>query len=491
MDDLGLQLLIIGLYLLVLLGIGWYTLSSTGRDPVSYFLADRGLGTVVLAFTILATLMSAFTFMGVPADAYSNGLGIFLGVGVTDAFISVLFFAFGYRLWLAAKRFNFVTPSEFFGHRFNSRLLALLYSLSALMFTAPYISIQIIAGGRAIEALTAGVVPYLTAAVVMAIIIMLYVLFGGMKAVAWTDTLQGVIMLIGMIIAFMAVAFAVATRGGLGAVAETDMTPWLSLPGPTERWNWRGLISYQLLIFMAVPLFPQVFQRFYTAKNGDSFKKIMVIWPLMVFLLFFPATLIGVWGRAFFPALDQPDQIMPLMLNTFLPPAFAAVIITAAIAALMSTADSQLLTSSSLVTRDLYTKYLHPHATPAQEGLVGRVTVVVIAVVSFAIAVLQPSGIIALATWSFQGSAMLFPVLVAGLYWRRCTRAGAVAGGLVSSGLTIGWLAKWLPSAWTFGWLPFVPAVVIGSLVLIIVSLLTHPAGDEVDAYYAGLWASK
>jgi SSS family solute:Na+ symporter len=489
--ELGFQLVIIGTYLLILMGIGWYTLSSTGRDPVSYFLADRGLGTVVLAFTILATLMSAFTFMGVPADAYTHGLGIFLGVGVTDAFISVLFFAFGYRLWLAAKRFDFVTPSEFFGHRFDSRLLALLYSLSALIFTAPYISIQIIAGGRAIEALTAGVVPYLTAAVVLAIIIMLYVLFGGMKAVAWTDTLQGVLMLFGMTVAFVIIAVAVAARGGIDAVAEMDMSPWLSLPGPTGRWNWQGLISYQLMIFMAVPLFPQVFQRFYAAQSAESFKKIMVIWPLMVFLLFFPATLIGVWGRAFFPALEQPDQIMPLMLHSFLPPALAAIIITAAIAALMSTADSQLLTSSSLFTRDLYTKYLHPNATPAQEGLVGRITVVVIAIVSFAIAVWQPGGIMALATWSFQGSAMLFPVLVAGLYWRRCTKAGAVAGALVSSGLTLGWLAKWLPAGWTLGWLPFVPAVLFGSLVLVVVSLLTQPAHDKVEAYYTHLWARR
>lgn len=248
MTDAALQLTVLGLYLLVLVGIGAYTFGRSGRDPVSYFLASRGLGTLVLVFTLLATLMSAFTFLGVPADAYTHGLGIFLGVGVTDAFLSALFLAFGYRLWRAGKRFDFVTPSEFFSHRFQSPFLGLLYALCALGFTAPYISIQIIGGGRALEVLTGGAVAYLPAAVIMALIITLYVLVGGMRAVAWTDTLQGLIMLAGMGLAFVLIA--------LNAPGETAaLEPWLRLPGPTGRWSARGLVGYQLLIFMAVPLF--------------------------------------------------------------------------------------------------------------------------------------------------------------------------------------------------------------------------------------------
>ncbi|MBS3967185.1 MAG: sodium:solute symporter family protein [Truepera sp.] len=478
---------IIALYLGVLALIGIWSYRKTGRDPVSYFLADRGLGGLVLTFTTLATLLSAFTFFGVPADSYRHGLGIFLGVGVTDAFIAVLFFAFGYRLWLAARKFQFVTPSEFFGHRFNSPFLALLYSLSALLFTAPYISIQIIAGGHAIAALTGGAIPYLPAAVMMAIIILGYVLFGGLRAVAWTDILQGLLMIVGMLLAFVLIAAGLSARGG----AEVDLQAWLSLPGPTERWSWQALIGFKLLIFMAVPLFPQVFQRFYMAKSAQTFKTIMVVWPLLILLIFFPATLIGVWGRAVFPELAQPDQIMPLMLEAFLPGPLAVIVIVGALAALKSTADSQLLTSSSLFTRDLYVRYLNKNASPAQQGVVGRIAVVVIAVASFAIAVNPPGLIVEIGTWSFQGSAMLFPVLMAGLYWKRCTTAGAVAGGAVSVCLTIGWLAGLLPTAWTFGWLPVIPAVVAGSVVLIAVSLLTRPSEAKVKAYFQELWEPK
>jgi SSS family solute:Na+ symporter len=145
------------------------------------------------------------------------------------------------------------------------------------------------------------------------------------------------------------------------------------------------------------------------------------------------------------------------------------------------------MTSSSLFTRDLYARYLNKETTPEGEALVGRVTVGVIAALSFAIAINPPGVIMEIATWSFQGSAMLFPVLVAGLYWPRCTRAGAVAGGLVSSGLTIGWLAGVLPLSWTFGWIPVVPAVVVGTLVLVVVSLLSRPDERRL-AEYSRLW---
>ncbi|GAB4215230.1 MAG: sodium:solute symporter [Synechococcales cyanobacterium] len=478
MTETLVSLTTVAVYLLVLAGIGIWSFRHAGTDPVSYFLAGRGLQSWVLTLTMLATLLSAFTFIGIPADGYTHGLGIFLGVGVTDAFISVLFLLLGYRLWLAARQFQFITPSEFFGHRFNSPLLALLYSLSALLFTAPYISIQIIAGARTLSAVLGDGIPYWPLAVVMAVVILAYVWMGGSQAVVWTDVVQGIILVSGMVLAFVAISRQIPADG------TVDLHAWLSVPGPTGRWNWQGLLGYQLLIFMAVPLFPQIFQRFYMAKNAQVFKNMMVVWPALIGLVFFPATLIGVWGRLSYPQLERADQIMPLMLQT-LPTGISALVIVAVLAALMSTADSQLLTTSSLVTRDIVLRYLNRQLSPAQEQRWGRIVVLVIGLISFAIAIHPPGVIVDIATWSFQGSAMLFPVLVAGLYWRRTSRAGAVAGGLVSSGLTLGWLAGVLPSSWTGGWLPVIPAVVIGTVVLIGVSLCTPPLTAQVAAYGA------
>jgi SSS family solute:Na+ symporter len=482
MTDSILSLGVVGVYLLLLAAIGFWSYRHSGRDPVSYFLAGRGLGSLALTLTTLATLLSAFTFIGVPADAYTHGLGIFLGVGVTTALISGLFLWVGYRVWLAAQHFGFITPSEFFGHRFNSPLLALLYCLSALTFTAPYISIQIIGGARTLAAVLGEGIPYWPLAVVVALVILGYVLFGGSQAVVWTDVVQGIILILGMGVAFVALAL------GVGQEAAGQLDPWLSLPGPNGRWSWQGLFGNQLLFFMATPLFPQFFQRFYMAKSARPFQTLMVVWPLLILLVFFPAALLGVWGRLAFPGLEKADQIMPLMLQT-LPGGVAAVVITAALAALMSTADSQLLTASSLVTRDLVVTLFRRQLSPHQEELLGRWVVLGIGLASFAIALNPPGLIVEIATWSFQGNAMLFPVLIAGLYWKRATRAGAVAGALVSSGLTLGWLAGLLPKAWTGGWLPVIPAVVIGSGVLIGVSLLTQPPKEQVTAYYEeGPW---
>lgn len=482
MTDSILSLGVVGVYLLLLAAIGFWSYRHSGRDPVSYFLAGRGLGSLALTLTTLATLLSAFTFIGVPADAYTHGLGIFLGVGVTTAFISGLFLWVGYRVWLAAQHFGFITPSEFFGHRFNSPLLALLYCLSALTFTAPYISIQIIGGARTLAAVLGEGIPYWPLAVVVALVILGYVLFGGSQAVVWTDVVQGIILILGMGVAFVAVAFS------LGREAGSELDPWLSLPGPQGRWSWQGLLGNQLLFFMATPLFPQFFQRFYMARSAHPFKTLMVVWPLLILLVFFPAALLGVWGRLAFPGLEKTDQIMPMMLQT-LPSGVAAVVITAALAALMSTADSQLLTASSLVTRDLVVTFFRRQLSPHQEELLGRWVVLGIGLASFVIALNPPGLIVEIATWSFQGNAMLFPILIAGLYWKRATRAGAVAGALVSSGLTLGWLSGLLPRAWTGGWLPVIPAVVIGSGVLIGVSLLTQPPKEQVTAYYEeGPW---
>jgi SSS family solute:Na+ symporter len=482
MTDSILSLGVVGVYLLLLAAIGFWSYRHSGRDPVSYFLAGRGLGSLALTLTTLATLLSAFTFIGVPADAYTHGLGIFLGVGVTTALISGLFLWVGYRVWLAAQHFGFITPSEFFGHRFQSPLLALLYCLSALVFTAPYISIQIIGGARTLAAVLGEGIPYWPLAVVVALVILGYVLFGGSQAVVWTDVVQGIILILGMGVAFVAVAFS------LGREAGSELDPWLSLPGPQGRWSWQGLLGNQLLFFMATPLFPQFFQRFYMAKSARPFQTLMVVWPLLILLVFFPAALLGVWGRLAFPSLEKTDQIMPMMLQT-LPSGVAAVVITAALAALMSTADSQLLTASSLVTRDLVVTLFRRQLSPHQEEQLGRWVVLGIGLASFAIALNPPGLIVEIATWSFQGNAMLFPILIAGLYWKRATRAGAVAGALVSSGLTLGWLSGLLPRAWTGGWLPVIPAVVIGSGVLIGVSLLTQPPKEQVTAYYEeGPW---
>jgi len=482
MSNTVLSLGVVGAYLLLLAAIGFWSYRHSGQDPVSYFLAGRGLGSLALTLTTLATLLSAFTFIGVPADAYTHGLGIFLGVGVTTAFISGLFLWVGYRVWLAAQHFGFITPSEFFGHRFQSPLLALLYCLSALVFTAPYISIQIIGGARTLAAVLGEGIPYWPLAVVVALVILGYVLFGGSQAVVWTDVVQGIILILGMGVAFVALAL------GVGQEAAGQLDPWLSLPGPNGRWSWQGLFGNQLLFFMATPLFPQFFQRFYMAKSARPFQTLMVVWPLLILLVFFPAALLGVWGRLAFPSLEKTDQIMPMMLQT-LPSGVAAVVITAALAALMSTADSQLLTASSLVTRDLVVTFFRRQLSPHQEEQLGRWVVLGIGLASFAIALNPPGLIVEIATWSFQGNAMLFPILIAGLYWKRATRAGAVAGALVSSGLTLGWLSGLLPRAWTGGWLPVIPAVVIGSGVLIGVSLLTQPPKEQVTAYYEeGPW---
>ena len=446
---LPVQLGVIGAYLVVALAVGVAAYRLTGRDAEDYYLAGRSIGTVVLLFTTFATLLSAFTFFGGPNLAYNAGPEWILVMGVMDGLLfAVLWYVIGYRQWLVGRAEGYVTLGEMLGDRFGSKRLRALVAGVSLFWLFPYVMLQQMGAGEAIVGLTDGTVPYWAGAAFITLFMIGYVVLAGLRGVAWTDTIQGVFML-GIV--WVAVGWVLANAGGLGGVSAslaTNRPEFLSLGGGLYSPQW--MIAQAVTIAFGVTMFPQINQRFFVAKDARVLKRSFTLWPVLVLLLFVPAFLLGTWAAGLGVSVPEGANVIPVLLNAYTPAWFAALVIAGAIAAMMSSSDSMLLSGSSYLTRDLYRPLVNPDADEEREAWLARIGVVVFAVGTFVASLFRPGSLVQVGSTAFGGYAQLaLPVMVA-LYWSKTTRQGMFAG---IAGAQLFYLAH-----------VFVPSVAVGGV---------------------------
>ena len=471
-------LIIIALYLLLTLAIGYYSYLRSQDNPNDYFLAGRGIGSFVLFFTLIATNFSAFFFLGFSGAGYRIGYSYYAMMSFGTALVALAFYFIGNKVYLLGKAKGYITPPEMIGDHFQSRPLKVIYLVVMVIFTIPYLALQPIGAGILLSELTNGWISYFQGAVLLSIIIVLYVFVGGMRSVALTDVAQGLIMFVLMFLAVYLVGNA------LGGVSRANARVYEQLPALFSRQGADGYFtpqkwfSFMVLWILAVPMFPQMFMRFFIPKNSGALRTAALLYPVVTALLFICPVMIGVLGHLAFPDLagQEADKILPLMLGQFVPEWLAALIMVGALAAFMSTMDSQLLALSSMLTRDLYREFFDRGVSFTRQVQIGKLLIVLLAVFGLIIAYRPPSTIFDLATEAFTGLALLFPTTIAALYWRRATASGCMASILVSQLALIVTHYGWLSNAWMLGFLPVVPLVVLATVVLIGVSLLTTPA---------------
>ncbi|WP_436935000.1 sodium:solute symporter family protein [Halovenus marina] len=506
-----LQLGIIVAYLLVALGVGLVAYRVTERTAEDFYLASRTLGTVVLLFTVFATLLSAFTFFGGPDTAYAFGPEWILVMGLMDGIIfAILWYFIGYKQWLLGQQHRYVTLGEMLGERFGSRRLQALVAGISLFWLFPYIMVQQIGAGGALLALTDGAVPFWFGATLITFFMVLYVVIAGMRGVAWTDTLQGGFMLLMVWAALVWVL--VSVDGGVSTInagLESSAPEYLALGG--EWYTPQRMLTFAISIAFGVAMFPQVNQRFFAASSETVLKRSFALWPILVVLLFVPAFLLGAWakGLGLEANIGSGQSILPVVLNEFAPAWFAALVVAGAVAAMMSSSDSMLLSGSSYFTRDIYRPLVDDTLSQSREEVLGRVGVGVFAVLALAASIwVEEVGafgadavgslLVEIGDLAFGGFAQLaLPVLVA-LYWRETTRQG-IAAGIVASQL--GYIAfNFLPETGVadvtvfavtyFGWGISLYCMVLGLAVTVGVSLVTTQKPDEdVSLYFDGLTA--
>lgn len=326
--------------------------------------------------------------------------------------------------------------------------------------------------------------PFEVGAVLLTVVIVLYVVGGGMRAVARTDVLQGVLMFLLMLMAFVAVAM------GVGGVQTANRTLLQQLPdlfsgaGRNDFFTPRMMASYLLLWPLCLPMFPQMLMRFFAAGDDRSLKQSMVLYPVVAGVLFICPVMIGMWGHLSFPDLvgRASDQIMPLMLGRYSPEWLTGIVMVGALAAFMSTLDSQLLALSSMLTRDLYKRYWRPQASLPEQVRVGQLVVIALAVSGLVIALRPPEAILSLATHAFSGLALLFPMLVGAVYGLRWSVIGAILSVIGGEAVLLGFATGVIPEVFQGGCLPLIPALVVACLILVVDQVISRWLSSCVQA---------
>lgn len=480
MDMLSVGVFVV--YLASLLAIALYAFKRSKNTSDDYFVASRSIGPIVLFLTMAATNFSAFTFFGFAGAAYKFGLAYYGIMGFGTGFMALSFYFIGKRVWRLGKEHGYITPSELIGDRLKSDSAGIIFMAVMVVFTLPYLATQAIGGGIALDQLTDGAVSYELGAVIVTCVVLAYVLIGGMRADAYTDVLQGVMMIVTLIAAVGIVS------AGLGGFTEANTRLAVEFPELVSRPGGKGFftpqiwISYMLLWTMCDPMFPQLFVRFYAARDERAIKFSMMMYAPVTAILFLGPVLIGAWGNLQFPGLTgtMTDNILPMMVGEFAPAWVLGIMLSGAFAALMSTADSQLLVLSSMLTRDVYRKWLRKDADQAREFIVGKVLVVVLALVGLGIALSSVETLFeTLTKTTFTGLAVLFPTTVAVLYWKRVTKWGCMASILAGELTYAGFYFNVIPASMSYGFLPVIPVVAVSVAVLVVVSLV---AGREPDA---------
>jgi solute:Na+ symporter, SSS family len=464
-------------YFLILLGIGWAARRAARPGWADYFIASRSTSPILLFLTMAATNFSAFTVFGFAGAGWESGYAFYPIMAFGTGFMALTFALIGRPVQRLGQEFGLITPPELVLRLTGSSALRLLFFLVMTAFTLPYLAMQPMAGGYALQSLLG--IPYFAGAALITAIMLAYTFLGGFRGVSWTDAFQGGMM---MTLLLVAVALIADNLGGLPsahhAIAGTQ-PELFARPGLNGLYTPGIWFGYLALWFLCDPMFPQLFQRFYAARDARALSTTMSLYPLLTGILFLLPVTIGVLGRATYPTLppgSTADQILPLMLAQHVPPWIEALVLTAALAALMSTLDSQLLTLSSMFARDVCEPVRARMAARLGKGSpaplptwVAKAFVVGLALIGLAIAYRPPATFRVLATQTFTGLAVLFPTVLAALYWKRFTAWGGMASIVAGEGLVAADHFGLLPS---LGTLPVVPIVLASTVVLVLVSLI-------------------
>lgn len=351
----------LGIYLVALVGIAFVAARARRSDaPSDHFLAGRELGVFVLFLTLYATAYSGNSLLGYPGEAYRRGFSWIMATGFMMSII-VAFHALVPRLRPVAVREGFVTPGDWVRFRFrgesSARSLGLAVAVLMSLALANFLFAQLKAMGEMADQVTGGLVPYEFGVALLAAMVLFYETLGGMRAVAWTDAFQGILMLFGLA---ALLSWLLGESGGLGPLTEQIVAarPGAdAVPAGTELANWFSTI---VLLGLASVVYPQAIQRIYAARSGVVLRRSFALMTFMPLTTTLVVTLIGLAAIARFHGLGEieADRVMPLLLGEWageggVSSVAAVVVFLGALAAIMSTADSVLLSLGSIAAEDL------------------------------------------------------------------------------------------------------------------------------------------
>lgn len=428
------------LFTILVFAIGFWSsrkLSTSKSFLSDYFLGGRELGGLVLAMTMVATYGSASSFLGGPGAAYSIGLGWVLLAMTQVATGYFVLLILGKKFAIVTRRFKAITLIDFLKERYKSHTVVILSAFSIIIFLFSAMAAQWVGGAYLIQLLTG--LSYSGALFIFTLTVIIYVVIGGFRAVALTDTLQGVVMFFGTLILLVAVIIA---GGGLDKIFAdlVSENPNLVSPYGQDRQLTPAYVSsFWILVGVGVVALPQVAVRAMSYRDSKSMHRALIIGTIVVGVIMLNMHLIGVFARPIMPGIEIADQVIPLIALDVLPGWLAGIVLAAPLAAMMSTLDSLLLLVSSSVVKDIYINYIKPKASNDHVRKVSLIVTSVIGMIAFLMALNPPELLIYLNLFAFGGleAAFVWP-LVLGLYWKYANASGAIASMVVGISSYIG-----------------------------------------------------
>ena len=465
---------IVGAYLAVTLWIGLRAGRRSSHTVTGFVAGDRDFGLLVMYFITGATMFSAFAFLGGPGWAYSRGVAAFYILAYGALGMAPWYFI-GPRVARIGRKLGYVTQAQFLTGRFPSRFLSLLVAVLSVIALLPYITLQIRGAGIVIEVVTEGHVPLWAGAAVAYGIVLTYVLISGVTGVGWTNTFQGIFM---VVIAWsLGLYLPHALHGGIGPMFEEILQQrpeLLQLPGLTgagEPWTWGGYSSAILVSAIGLIMWPHLFMKAFTARDDRTLRRTVVLFPTFQLFLV-PVMLIGFAGVLYLPGMERPDFILPqLILDVQLPLLVVGLFCAGALSASMSTGDAVLHATASVAVEDGIKPFV-PMDDRLQRQLI-RLVVVLAGIVAYFFAIAEGLSLVLLLLTSYGVIVQLAPTVLAALFWRRATTAGALAG-LVAGGLATLWFF-FRPELRPLDLHEGLLGLAVHVPVLVAVSLLTRP----------------
>ncbi|TVR76829.1 MAG: sodium:solute symporter family protein [Saprospirales bacterium] len=425
-------LLIVGLYLLVSLLTGIIPSLRISKSVSGYVAGDRSMNVFIMYFVLGASIFSSFAFLGGPGWAYSRGAAAFYIISYGVIGIVPLYF-FGPRAWKLGKKYGYVTQAELLADRFNSKFLSVMLAVLSVAAFIPYLTLQMIGAGYVLNVISEGWIPFWMGAGFTYLVVLIYVYFSGVMGVGWSNAFQGMFMLV--MAWTLGIYLPNVLHGGIGEmfqkIIDSGKADMLSAPGLNaagEAWSWSAYSSAVLISAIGFSVWPHFFMRAYAAKSESSFKLSVVLYP--TFLLFLvPILLIGFSAILAFPEVDQADSILPhVLMQLELPAIVIGLFCAGALAASMSSGDAILHSAGSIWVRDGIKPFFGKKLSDSAERSLIQISVLIIGLIAYLFAVVIDYSIVALLLAAYGGVAQIFPVVFAMFYWKRATKAGALAG---------------------------------------------------------------
>ncbi|MBL9180509.1 MAG: sodium:solute symporter family protein [Verrucomicrobiaceae bacterium] len=436
-------MIFIAIYLLSMVWIGW--LGRQAREENSmrdHFIGGSGVGFLVLLLTLYATQYSGNTILGFSGKASRVGFSWLASVHFMTAIV-VTYLILAPKLFTLAKKHVFITPTDFLAHRFQHRGLNLLATLIMVAALLNFYLAQLTAMGRAVEGLTTlpPDVAFAWGVAVLAAIMLLYETLGGFRAVAWTDVIQGGILAVGFFVLLALIfieygSLEVTTRK-LAEIAPAKVLP----PKAAEARSW---LSYVFLLGVGAALYPQAIQRIYAARSAKALRRSMAVMAFMPLTTALIAVLAGVTAAAHLGGQlsgASTDAVLGVMMrqvqeHSAFGHGLVVLIFAAVLGAIMSTADSCLLSLSSMITKDLYAGFVRPDASQEKLTSLGKwiSTIIVLSLASLAI-YMNNSGVkftlVELLEMKFDLLLQIAPAFLIGIHWKGL-KAGPVFAGMAA-----------------------------------------------------------